>query len=122
MGRSARVLGLLRPYTLLFAVNIVATVLSSLMDGATFVLLIPFLRALFKLQALPPTGSSAVEQVLGRVAGPLLTVGAPEVALRNAVLVLLVALGTKNAAAYAAGMSSGAIAGGVVRGLAARRS
>src|SRR3989454_60979 len=89
MGRSARVLGLLRPYTLLFAVNIVATVLSSLMDGATFVLLIPFLRALFKLQALPPTGSSAVEEVLGRIAGPLLTVGAPEVALRNVRLILV---------------------------------
>src|SRR5439155_1193352 len=48
MGRSARVLGLLRPYTLLFAVNIVATVLSSLMDGATFVLLIPFPRVFFQ--------------------------------------------------------------------------
>src|SRR5439155_450910 len=83
MGRSARVLGLLRPYTLLFAVNIVATVLSSLMDGATFVLLMPVLRALFKLQALPPTGSSAVEEVLGRMAGPLLTVGALVVALRK---------------------------------------
>src|SRR5438034_11188432 len=120
MGRSARVLGLLRPYTLLFAVNIVATVLSSLMDGATFVLLIPFLRALFKLQALPPTGSSAVEEVLGRIAGPLLTVGAPEVALRNVVLVLLIALVIKNAAAYGAVMSSVAIQEGVVRDLRVR--
>src|SRR5207302_1964128 len=120
MGRSARVLGLLRPYTLLFAVNIVATVLSSLMDGATFVLLIPFLRALFKLQALPPTGSSAVEEVLGRIAGPLLTVGAPEVALRNVVLVLLIALVIKNAAAYGAVMSSVAIEEGVVRDLRVR--
>src|SRR6059058_5356946 len=120
MGRSARVLGLLRPYTLLFAVNIVATVLSSLMDGATFVLLIPFLRALFKLQALPPTGSSAVEKVLGQITGPLLTVGAPEVALRNVVLVLLVALVIKNAAAYAAAMCSVAIEEGVVRDLRVR--
>src|SRR5436853_7562401 len=115
MGRSARVLGLLRPYTLLFAVNIVATVLSSLMDGATFVLLIPFLRALFKLQAVPTTGSSAVEQALGRIAGPLLTVGAPEAALRNVVLVLLIALVIKNAAAYGAGRSRVAIEAGVVR-------
>src|SRR5438093_11595991 len=121
MGRSARVLGLLRPYTLLFAVNIVATVLSSLMDGATFVLLIPFLRALFKLQALPPTGSSAVEEVLGRIAGPLLTVGAPELALRNVVLVLLIAPVIKNAAAYGAVMSSVAIEEAVVRDLVVRR-
>ena len=73
MGRSGRVLGLLRPYTLLFAANIAATLVASLMDGATFVLVIPFLRAVFKLQALPTTGSSAVEQALGRIAGPLLT-------------------------------------------------
>src|SRR6266516_3022659 len=56
MGRSARVLGLLRPYRFLFAVNIAATLVASLMDGATFVLLIPFLRALFGQQALPATG------------------------------------------------------------------
>src|SRR5881398_3785136 len=120
MGRSARVLGLLRPYTLLFAANIVATVLSSLMDGATFVLLIPFLRALFRLQPLPATGVSSVEAVLGKIAGPLLTAGAPEVALRNVVLVLLIALVIKNAAAYGAVMSSVAIEEGVVRDLRVR--
>ena len=120
MGRSGRVLALLRPYRLLFAANIAATLVAALMDGATFVLLIPFLRALFKLQALPSTGSSAVEQVLSRIAGPLLTVEAPEVALRNVVLVLLVALVIKNAAAYAAAMSSVAIEEGVVRDLRVR--
>src|SRR5438094_352490 len=120
MGRSGRVLGLLRPYTLLFAANIAATLVSSLMDGATFVLLIPFLRALFKLQVLPATGSSAVEEVLGRITGPLFTVGAPGTALRNVVLVLLIALVIKNAAAYGAAMSSVAIEEGVVRDLRVR--
>src|SRR5207253_1798385 len=51
MGRSARILGLLRPYSLLFAVNMVTTVVASVLDGATFVLLIPVLRTLFGLQA-----------------------------------------------------------------------
>src|SRR3989441_12376320 len=120
MGRSGRVLGLLRPYRLLFGANIVATIVSSILDGATFVLVLPFLRALFKLQALPPTGSSTVEKVLGQITGPLLTVGAPEVALRNVVLVLLVALVIKNAAAYAAAMCSVAIEEGVVRDLRVR--
>src|SRR6266516_2048937 len=101
MGRSARVLGLLRPYRFLFAVNIAATLVASLMDGATFVLLIPFLRALFGQQALPATGVSSVEAVLGKIAGPLLTAGAPETALRNVVLVLLIALVIKNAATAA---------------------
>src|SRR5216110_1353460 len=120
MGRSARVLGLLRPYTLLFAANIVATVLSSLMDGATFVLLIPFLRALFGQQALPATGSSTVEAVLAKLAGPWLATGAPQTALRNVVLVLLVTLMVKNVAAYGAAMSSVAIEEGVVRDLRVR--
>src|SRR5437870_4727797 len=120
MGRSGRVLGLLRPYTLLFVANIAATLVASLMDGATFVLVIPFLRAVFKLQALPTTGSSAVEAVLGKIAGPLLTAGAPETALRNVVLVLLIALVIKNAAAYGAAMSSVAIEEGVVRDLRVR--
>ncbi len=69
MGRSARVLGLLRPYTLLFAANIVATLVASLMDGATFVLLIPFLRALFGQQALPAAGGSSVETLLAKRRG-----------------------------------------------------
>src|SRR6266513_1399692 len=120
MGRSGRVLGLLRPYTLLFTANIAATLVAALLDGATFVLVIPFLRAVFKLQALPTSGSSAVERVLERITGPLLMGAAPEAALRNVVLVLVVALVVKNAAAYGAAMSSVAIEEGVVRDLRVR--
>src|ERR1051325_7525840 len=120
MGRSARVLGLLRPYALLFVANIFVTVVASLMDGATFVLLIPFTRALFGQQALPATGGSTVETVLAKVAGPWLAAGAPETALRNVVLVLLVTLVVKNGATYAAAMSSVAIEEGVVRDLRVR--
>src|SRR5213593_2728193 len=120
MGRSGRVLGLLRPYRLLFGANIVATIVSSILDGATFILVLPFLRALFKLQALPATGSSRVEKALGQITGPLLTVGAPEAALRNVVLVLLVTLVIKNAATYGAALCSVAIEEGVVRDLRVR--
>src|SRR2546427_12716378 len=75
MSRGARLLLLLRPYTLLFVTNILATLVSSVMDGATFVLLIPFLRALFGQQALPTTGASGVEAVLAKIAGPFLAAG-----------------------------------------------
>src|SRR3989454_679982 len=67
MSRGARLLLLLRPYKLLFTTNILATLVASVMDGATFVLLIPFLRALFGQQALPTTGASGVEDVLAKV-------------------------------------------------------
>src|SRR5437899_11581226 len=75
MSRGARLLLLLRPYTLLFVTTIVATLVASVMDGATFVLLIPFLRALFGYQALPTTGASGVEDVLAKIAGPFLVAG-----------------------------------------------
>ena len=120
MGRSARVLGLLRPYAPLFVANIAVTMVASLMDGATFVLLIPFTRALFGQRALPATGGSTIEAVLAKVAGPWLAAGAPETALRNVVLVLLVTLVVKNVATYAAAMSSVAIEEGVVRDLRVR--
>ena len=120
MRRGARLLLLLRPYTLLFVTNIVATLVASVMDGATFVLLIPFLRALFGQQALPATGTSGVEDVLAKIAGPFLAAGAPKLALRNVVLVLLGALVLKNVAQYAAAVSSVAIEEGVVRDLRVR--
>src|SRR5437879_2660828 len=120
MRRGARLLLLLRLYTLLFVTNIVATLVASVMDGATFVLLIPFLRALFGQQALPATGTSGVAHVLAKIAGPFLAAGAPKLALRNVVLVLLGALVLKNVAQYAAAVSSVAIEEGVVRDLRVR--
>src|SRR6058998_331136 len=120
MGRSGRLLGLLRPYSLLFAANIAATFVASLMDGTTFVLLIPFLRTLFGQQALPATGGSVVETLLGKIAGPFLLAGDPAAAVRSVVVILLIALVVKNAAAYGAAMSSVAIEEGVVRDLRVR--
>ena len=117
MGRSSRLLQLLRPHAFLFVANFVATVVASLLNGATFVLLIPFLRTLFGQQPLPETGGSTVERVLGAVAGPLLAAGSPEGALRNVVVVLVVTLILKNVLTYAAAVSSIAIQEGVVRDL-----
>src|SRR2546429_619134 len=120
VSRGHRLPVLTRPYALLFVTAIVATLVASVMDGATFVLLIPFLRALFGYQALPTTGASVVEDVLAKIAGPFLVAGAPAVALRNVVLVLLGALVLKNLAQYAAAVSSVAIEEGVVRALRVR--
>ena len=121
MQRGARLLSLLRPYKLLFAATIAATVLASVLDGFTFVLLIPFLRTLFGDAALPAGGeASEVEALLDRVAGPLLQSGAPDVALRNVVIVLLVALLLKNVMSYLASLGSVSIQEGVVRDLRVR--
>jgi subfamily B ATP-binding cassette protein MsbA len=120
MRRSARLLSLLKPYTWLFVATIAATVISSVLDGFTFVLLIPFLRTLFGDAALPAQGGSQVEAVLNRIAGPFLQAGAPEVALRNVVIVLLAALLLKNVSGYLASIGSVSIQEGVVRDLRVR--
>src|SRR5437879_13142027 len=93
MGRSGRLFLLLRPYAFLFVANLVATFVASVMDGATFVLLIPFLRTVFGHDPLPVAGGSAVERMLAVVVGPLLAAGSPGAALRNVVLVLVGAMG-----------------------------
>ena len=118
--RSRRLLGLLRPYSLQFGATIVATVISSVLDGFTFVLLIPFLRTLFGNAALPTEGGTQVEAVLNKIAGPFLQAGSPEIALRNVVIILLVALLLKNLTSYLASVGSVAIQEGVVRDLRVR--
>ena len=117
MGRGARLLRQLRPYTLLFVANIGATLMAAVLDGITFVLMIPFLRTLFGKEALPAAGGSMVEKILAGVAGPFLSGGSPETALRNVVLILVTTLILKNAFAYAASLFSVAIQEGVVRDL-----
>src|SRR2546425_6987264 len=114
MGRSGRLFSLLRPYTFLFVANSVATLVASVMDGATFVLLIPFLRTLFGQQAIPVGGGSSVERVLAAVAGPLLAAGSPEGALRNVVAGPLGPPGVQKAPSYAPAPWSIAVPGGAV--------
>src|SRR5437667_179200 len=120
MGRSGRLFLLLRPYALLFVANLVATFVASVMDGATFVLLIPFLRTLFGHDPLNVAGGSAVERLLAAVIGPLFAARSPGAALRNVVLVLVAAMVIKNVLAYLASVSSVAIQENVVRDLRVR--
>src|SRR6267154_2371814 len=119
MGRSGRLFLLLRPYAFLFGANLVATFVASVMDGATFVLLIPFLRTVFGHDPLPVAGGSAVERMLA-VVGPLLAAGSPGAALRNVVLVLVGAMVVKNILAYLAALWSVAIQQNMVRDLRVR--
>jgi subfamily B ATP-binding cassette protein MsbA len=119
-GRGARLLRLLRPYLPLFAATIGATIVASVLDGFTFVLMIPFLRTLFHQPAIAAEGGSAVQTLLGKIAGPFLATGEPAVALRNVVVVLLAALVVKNALEYLSAYWSVVIQEGVVRDLRVR--
>ena len=119
-GRGARLLHLLRPYVPLFAATIGATIVASVLDGFTFVLMIPFLRTLFHQPAIAADGGSAVQALLRKISGPFLTTGEPAVALRNVVVVLLAALVFKNALEYLSAYWSVVIQEGVVRDLRVR--
>src|SRR2546421_12200142 len=109
MARTGRLFLLLRPYAFLFVANLAATFVASVMDGATFVLLIPFLRTLFGHDPLPVAGGSAVERLLAVVVGPLLAAGSPREALRNVVGVLVPGGGGTNGPAVFAGVPRGAV-------------
>src|SRR2546427_11926808 len=109
MRSGARLLQLLRPYSLLFTAAILATVLASVLDGFTIALLIPFLRTLFGQQALGPAGGSAVQAVLARLTGALITAGGPPAAPRHLVVILLVAPGLQNTPPKAAPPSEAGI-------------
>ena len=119
-GRGARLLHLLRPYLPLFAATIGATIVASVLDGFTFVLMIPFLRTLFHQPAIAADGGSAVQSLLRKISGPFLATSEPEVALRNVVVVLLAALILKNVLEYLSAYWSVVIQEGVVRDLRVR--
>src|SRR3989442_13465691 len=120
MGRSGRLFLLLRPYAFLFSANLVATFVASVMDGATFVLLIPFLRTVFGHDPLPVAGGSAIERVLAVVVRPLLAAGSPGAAFRDVVLVLGGAMVVENVLAYPAAVWSVAIPENGLAGLRVR--
>jgi len=98
-----RLIRYLRPHRWLFGGSLVSTVLASLFDAFSLVLLIPFLRSLFgQGPVLPQGGRNAVERVIGWVTGPWLEGASGLGALRAICLVVLAALLLKNVFLYLA--------------------
>ena len=121
MSRSRQLAGFLRPYLPLFAAALVAAVVSSVMEGFTFVLIIPFLRAVFGESTLLPTvGQNAVEKVLEVTVGGLVSHGTPQAALRNVTFLILGSVTIKNVALYGSRLGSVMVQERVVRDLRKR--
>jgi subfamily B ATP-binding cassette protein MsbA len=120
MHRYRQLLGFLRPYLPLFFAALAAAVLSSVLEGFTFVLIIPFLRTVFgNTTALPSIGGNAVEKVLQWTVGGLMQ-GSPRAALRNVTFLILASFAIKNAALYGARLGSVMVQERVVRDLRTR--
>lgn len=121
MPRYRRLLGYLRPYAPRFAASIAATVVGSLLDGLTFALLIPFLRAIFDERALLPQFEgikpNGTERLLEWAFGPLLAPGDQEAAFRNVVLLILAAVSVKNILIYLGRLGGEVVQERVVRDL-----
>ena len=117
--RTRRLARFLRPYLPTFGLSLVATVLGSVLEGFSFVLLIPFLRALFGNSAALPAGATpnGVERLLDRTVGGLITDQPVDVAFRNVALLILLVVTVKNVLVYASRLWSAKVQERVVRDL-----
>ncbi len=101
MGRYRDLLRFLRPYYPLFIGGLALTAFATVLDGFTFALVIPFLRAVFGADSLlPAVGQNLVEKVLQKTMGSLLASGNTQEALRNVILIILSAMAIKNLILY----------------------
>jgi ATP-binding cassette, subfamily B, bacterial MsbA len=100
-----RILSYLRPYTVLFGVSVAAMVVFSALDAFSMTLLIPFLSVLFRTPEELAAGlfdgrEGAIYDLLERLVGGLIPMGAPMEALRNVLLLLFAVFLVKNIALY----------------------
>ena len=97
-----------------------ATLLASLLDGVTIVVLIPLLKALFGTAGVLAVQASPLERLSDRALAPLVNGIPPAAAAFRLVLVLLAGLLLKNALQYASNQLSVAVQEAIVRDLRVR--
>jgi subfamily B ATP-binding cassette protein MsbA len=120
VSTTRRLLQTLTPYRGLVLLALVATTLASAFDGATLVILIPFLRLLFGSAGGLETGNTRLEELIARGVSPLIE--GRSTAAAGAILIglLLGALLLKNAFAYLHAQTNFRIQENVVRDLRTR--
>ena len=112
-----RLLGAAKPYRGLLLLGLGATLLASLLDGVTVVILVPLLKALFGTAGALAGQGTMLERGTDRILGPLVAGLTSREAAARLVLVLLLALVVKNLMQYAANQLSVAVQEGLVRDL-----
>ncbi len=110
-----RLLAYIRPYWAIFGVALLVAAVASVLDGFTFALLIPFLRALFGESV--PAAPTILERLMATMTGGALQDESPEVVLRVAVVLIVATIVIKNIASYAATYLNSRIEAGVARDL-----
>ena len=120
MRTELRLLRLVQPYRGLLAVGLATTLLASLLDGFTLVVLIPLLKNLFGTAGQLRPGSSRLEELMDRVVEPLVAGLSPGEAAGRLVVLLAVGLLLKNVLSYASTQISVRAQEGLVRDLRSR--
>jgi subfamily B ATP-binding cassette protein MsbA len=104
----------------LFLLGVGATLLASLLDTATIVILVPLLKALFGTAGSLAAESTRLERIADWLLAPLIGGLPPGAAAGRLVLVLVIALLLKNVLQYASNQLSVAVQEGLVRDLRIR--
>ncbi len=120
MRPELRLLRLIIPYRGLLALGLVTTLLASLLDGFTLVLLVPLLKHLFGTAGELRAGSTQLEGLVDRVVEPLVSGLTPGQAAARLVVLLVAGLVLKNVFSYASTQVSVRAQEGLVRDLRTR--
>jgi len=111
---------MVRPYRAHLALGVMTTVLASLLDGFTLVILIPLLKHLFGTTGALRPGSTRLEALVERISEPLVAGLSPGAAAARLVVLLALGLLLKNAFSYASTQLSVRVQESLVRDLRTR--
>jgi subfamily B ATP-binding cassette protein MsbA len=117
---ARRLLEVAQPYWGLFLLGFLATLVASLLDTLTLVILVPLLKALFGTAGALAGQGTVLEAFTDRALGPLVGGLTPRAAAARLVLLLLLVLVIKNLTQYASNQLSVAVQEGLVRDLRVR--
>jgi ABC-type multidrug transport system fused ATPase/permease subunit len=117
---EVRLLRLVTPYRGLLAFGLVTTLLASLLDGFTLVMLVPLLKHLFGTAGSLRSGSTQLEALMDRLVDPLVVGLTPGQAASRLVVLLVLGLVLKNTLSYASTQLSVRTQEGLVRDLRTR--
>ncbi len=120
MRAELRLLKLVTPYRALLGFGLVTTMLASLLDGFTLVMLVPLLKHLFGTAGSLRGGSTQLEALIDRLVDPLVAGLSPGQAAGRLVVLLVIGLVLKNTMSYASGQLSVRTQEGLVRDLRTR--
>ena len=120
MRAELRLLRLATPYRALLAFGLLTTLLASLLDGFTLVMLVPLLKHLFGTAGSLRAGSTQLEALTDRLVDPLVAGLTPGQAAGRLVVLLVIGLVLKNALSYASTQLSVRTQEGLVRDLRTR--